>query len=170
MFFQSLFSFFPLSLGPFLLHFFSHCFCFPHWLSDPHVLGAFLCSVGAKGWGVWRRVGLLLLRATLLICEIPPDWFVLGWGFYGDHNVALLSFVVRSSSASLEVFFTGKWSVCNCRFCVSMGRLEFRIFLCAMYLMYFNSEMPVSWGCSKFMRNFYKFKVVYKQWYANKYI
>ena len=164
MFFQSLFSFFPLSFGLFLLHFFSHCFCFPHWLSDPHVLGAFLCSVGAKGWGAWCRVGLLLLRATLLICEIPPDWFVLGWGFTettmwpfypllsGALQLVLRSFS-QGSDRCVTVDFVCPWEDLSsgsfyvpCTWCTLILKCQLVEDVLNWWGVFINSELSISSG------------------------
>lgn len=72
--------------------------------------------------------------------EIPPCYVPLGWGwgfFAKTVSLPLLhlsmwffcSELWRSCSPSFQVFFRGKWSICNCSFGVSLGGGEFRIFL-----------------------------------------
>lgn len=88
----------------------------------------------------------------LPICETPPSC---GLPRRRDHisaspthlDVALLSFVGRTGSAGVPVFFRGDCSIDNCSFHMSVGGGEFRIFLrhhpeptsCPLFLSAFNT-------------------------------
>ena len=110
----------------------------PHSFSKSDILGAHLSGEGSKGsdarYGAWipcSSGGALYLWDTSWVGASAPEV-----GFLVRPHLCLfyLSDVVllswwRSHSASFQVFFTINWSMCSCRFGVSVGRGEFRILL-----------------------------------------
>ena len=108
------------------------------WFSKPKVLGTHLSSAGCKRWGTWcgartpsssGRSSIFVRSVVLVGCCARGEVFgetalltllpILMWSFY--------PLLWRWCLASVQVFFR---SICSCRFGVSMGGGEFRIFLC----------------------------------------
>ena len=110
------------------------------------LLGCCCCFGGEGGYlVVYVCVSLFLLspgRVSLwgLLSDIPP---YCRSSYRNRVPVATMSLslqlfyvsflhplVCRYSSISIQFFFMWNWSIFRCRFCVSVGRSEFRVFLC----------------------------------------
>lgn len=78
----------------------------------------------------------LALLGEVLDWWLPPHYVSLcqGWDLRPDHvsvsltdlNVIFFSFVRENSSFSFQIYFRGTWSICSCRFDVSVGEVSLR--------------------------------------------
>lgn len=142
------------------------------WFSKSDILGVCLSSANPEVLcACCRALNPSLLREKLHICEIPSTCGSLcwGWGFWWDYvsacpipfDVPFFSFVVQSCSASFRVFFRETCSMCNCRFDVSLGVGEFKVFLSSSWIL----KILILWHLTKLVQTYIGQPVIHRQWF-----